>query len=120
MGRGEHLFDARAIRLRVILEYHLRLAGRRRKDPVPEKLSLSALNRQQFRHIRVGGFLVLVLLLDLPLILGDDRKRLSKRHGAVSVLAYRDQGYMPQATFNFLALLGWSPGDDREKLDRTI
>jgi glutamyl-tRNA synthetase len=54
----------------------------------------------------------------LPLILGDDRKRLSKRHGAVSVLAYRDQGYLPQATFNFLALLGWSPGDDREKLDR--
>ena len=54
----------------------------------------------------------------VPLILGDDRKRLSKRHGAVSVLAYRDQGYMPQATFNFLALLGWSPGDDREKLDR--
>jgi len=54
----------------------------------------------------------------LPLILGDDRKRLSKRHGAVSVLAYRDQGYLPQAMFNFLALLGWSPGDDREKLDR--
>jgi glutamyl-tRNA synthetase len=54
----------------------------------------------------------------LPLILGDDRKRLSKRHGAVSVLAYRDEGYLPQAMFNFLALLGWSPGDDREKLDR--
>jgi len=54
----------------------------------------------------------------LPLILGEDRKRLSKRHGAVSVLANRDQGYLPQAMFNFLALLGWSPGDDREKLDR--
>jgi glutamyl-tRNA synthetase len=52
----------------------------------------------------------------LPLILGDDKKRLSKRHGAVSVLAYREQGYLPQAMLNFLALLGWSPGDDRQKM----
>jgi glutamyl-tRNA synthetase len=55
----------------------------------------------------------------LPLILGEDRKRLSKRHGAVSVLEYRDRGYLPDAMFNFLALLGWSPGDDRQLLDRT-
>jgi glutamyl-tRNA synthetase len=54
----------------------------------------------------------------LPLILGPDRKRLSKRHGAVSVLQYRDRGYLPEAMFNFLALLGWSPGGDREVLDR--
>jgi len=54
----------------------------------------------------------------LPMILGDDRKRLSKRHGAVSVLAYRDLGYLPEAILNFLALLGWAPGDDREKLSR--
>jgi len=54
----------------------------------------------------------------LPLILGADKKRLSKRHGAVSVLEYRDRGYLPQAMFNFLALLGWSPGGDREKLER--
>ena len=54
----------------------------------------------------------------LPLILGDDKKRLSKRHGAVSVLSYRDQGYMADAMFNFLTLLGWSPGDDRQALDR--
>lgn len=52
----------------------------------------------------------------LPLILGEDRKRLSKRHGATSVLQYRDDGYLPEALFNFLALLGWSPGDDRQKM----
>jgi glutamyl-tRNA synthetase len=54
----------------------------------------------------------------LPLILGTDKKRLSKRHGAVSVTEYRDHGYLPQAMFNFLALLGWSPGDGREKMSR--
>ena len=54
----------------------------------------------------------------LPLILGPDKKRLSKRHGAVSVTEYRDKGYLPQAMFNFLALLGWSPGEGREKMTR--
>ncbi len=53
----------------------------------------------------------------VPLILGPDGKRLSKRHGALSVLAYRDDGYLPEGMLNFLALLGWSPGDDREVLD---
>src|SRR5512139_457946 len=46
----------------------------------------------------------------LPMIFGEDKKKLSKRHGAVSVLAYREMGYLPDAMFNFLALLGWSPG----------
>jgi glutamyl-tRNA synthetase len=50
----------------------------------------------------------------LPLILGPDKKRLSKRHGATSVTEYRERGYLPEAMVNFLALLGWSPGDDRE------
>jgi glutamyl-tRNA synthetase len=54
----------------------------------------------------------------LPLILGPDKKRLSKRHGAVSVTEYRDHGYLPEAMFNFLALLGWSPGEGREKMTR--
>lgn len=52
----------------------------------------------------------------LPLILGSDRKRLSKRTGATSAEEYRDQGIVPQALFNFLLLLGWSPGGDREIL----
>lgn len=50
----------------------------------------------------------------VPLILGPDRTRLSKRHGATSVSAYRDEGFLPEAFRNFLALLGWSSGDDRE------
>ena len=54
----------------------------------------------------------------LPLILGPDKQRLSKRHGATSVMAYAEMGYLPEAFFNFLALLGWSPGDDREIMSR--
>jgi glutamyl-tRNA synthetase len=54
----------------------------------------------------------------VPLILGPDRKRLSKRHGATSVTEYARQGYVPEAMVNFLALLGWSPGDDRELFTR--
>ncbi|HJT16901.1 MAG TPA: glutamate--tRNA ligase [Thermoanaerobaculia bacterium] len=50
----------------------------------------------------------------LPLILGQDRKRLSKRTGATSAEEYRDLGVLPEALFNFLTLLGWSPGGDRE------
>ncbi|MCI0414730.1 glutamate--tRNA ligase [bacterium] len=50
----------------------------------------------------------------LPLILGPDKKRLSKRHGAVAVEEYRNQGILPEALVNFLALLGWNPGDERE------
>jgi glutamyl-tRNA synthetase len=52
----------------------------------------------------------------IPLILGEDRSRLSKRHGAASVTSYREEGYMPEAVVNFLALLGWSPGNDKEIL----
>lgn len=50
----------------------------------------------------------------LPLILGEDGKRLSKRHGATSVEYFRDKGYLPGAVVNYLALLGWNAGDDRE------
>ena len=53
----------------------------------------------------------------VPLILGEDRSRLSKRHGATSVLSYRDRGILPEAFNNFLALLGWSDGTDRELFD---
>jgi glutamyl-tRNA synthetase len=56
----------------------------------------------------------------VPMILGSDGERLSKRHGAVSVMQYRDEGYLPEAVVNYLARLGWSHGDDemfsREKL----
>lgn len=51
------------------------------------------------------------LYAHVPMILGDDGKRLSKRHGAVSVMQYRDEGYLPQALLNYLVRLGWSHGD---------
>jgi glutamyl-tRNA synthetase len=53
-----------------------------------------------------------------PLILGPDRAKLSKRHGAMSVLEYRDQGYLPEALFNFLVLIGWSLDDKTEIMTR--
>jgi len=54
----------------------------------------------------------------VPLIFGPDKKRLSKRHGATSVSDYQQRGYLPDAMVNFLALLGWSPGGDREVFSR--
>ncbi len=48
----------------------------------------------------------------VPMILGSDKARLSKRHGATSVIAYRDMGYLPEALLNYLVRLGWSHGDD--------
>ena len=52
----------------------------------------------------------------LGMILGADGKKLSKRHGAAGVEEFRDQGFLPEALVNFLALLGWSPGEDRERM----
>ena len=54
----------------------------------------------------------------VPQVVGPDRKPLSKRHGSTSVQAFREQGFLPEAMVNYLSLLGWSPGDDREQLSR--
>ncbi len=56
----------------------------------------------------------------VPMILGPDGKRLSKRHGANSVSDYRAEGILPDAMANFLALLGWSPGTDEEVMSREV
>jgi glutamyl-tRNA synthetase len=53
----------------------------------------------------------------LPLILGPDRAKLSKRHGAVALEEFRDAGYLPEALVNYLSLLGWAPEDGREVMD---
>jgi nondiscriminating glutamyl-tRNA synthetase len=50
----------------------------------------------------------------VSLILGKDRSKMSKRHGSTSVVAYRNQGYLPEALVNFLALLGWAPEGEEE------
>ena len=55
----------------------------------------------------------------IPMILGEDGSRLSKRHGATSVTEYRDKGYLSHALVNFLSLLGWSPGNDQEIISIT-
>ena len=54
----------------------------------------------------------------LPMLLGADRSKLSKRHGAVAITEYREQGYLPEAMVNFLTLLGWSLDDKTELLSR--
>ena len=51
----------------------------------------------------------------VPLVNGPDGQKLSKRHGATSITEFREQGYLPEALFNFLALLGWSPGEGEER-----
>lgn len=61
-------------------------------------------NRPEFAHI--------------SLILGNDRQKMSKRHGATSLIQYRELGYLPAALFNFLALLGWSPEGEQEILSK--
>ncbi|MBU1933532.1 MAG: glutamate--tRNA ligase [Candidatus Omnitrophica bacterium] len=53
----------------------------------------------------------------IPLILAPDKSRLSKRFGAVAISEYREKGYLPEAMINYLALLGWSPGDNREFME---
>jgi nondiscriminating glutamyl-tRNA synthetase len=60
------------------------------------------------------GFPHTIQYAHLPLILGEDRTKLSKRHGDNSVTRFRKEGYLPEAVVNFLALLGWNPGDERE------
>jgi glutamyl-tRNA synthetase len=53
----------------------------------------------------------------LPMVVGMDRKKLSKRHGSVSIQEFRRQGFLPETLRNYLALLGWAPKDGRERLD---
>jgi glutamyl-tRNA synthetase len=54
----------------------------------------------------------------VPLICGFDGARLSKRHGATAIEEFKENGFLPDALFNYLCLLGWAPGDDREKMSR--
>ena len=56
----------------------------------------------------------------LPMILGPDRAKLSKRHGAASILEYRDRGFLPEAMVNFMALLGWSLDDKTDVMSRAV
>jgi glutamyl-tRNA synthetase len=66
---------------------------------------------RQIQLYRALGFPV-PQFAHVPMILGSDKARLSKRHGATSVIAYRDMGFLPEALLNYLVRLGWSHGDD--------
>ncbi|MFC1974233.1 glutamate--tRNA ligase [Chloroflexota bacterium] len=72
------------------------------------------------RHVMLYGALgyELPLFAHLPMILGGDRSKLSKRHGATALTEYRDQGYLPQVMLNFLALFGWALDDHTEVFSR--
>ena len=67
----------------------------------------------QAMHVGVEDYPVFA---HLPFVMGADNAKLSKRNGEVSIAWYRDKGFLPEAICNYLALLGWSPGDDREEL----
>ena len=56
----------------------------------------------------------------LPLLFGPDGKKLSKRHGDTSVLSFKDKGILPESLFNYMCLLGWSPGNDLEIFDKKL
>lgn len=60
------------------------------------------------------GFESEMLYAHLPLVLGKDKSKLSKRHGATSLIEFKEQGYLPEAMINMMAFLGWNPGDERE------
>ena len=73
------------------------------------------------RHVRLFEALdyPVPIYVHTPVILGPDGGKLSKRHGAKSVLEYADEGYLPEAVFNFLAIVGWSPDGETEILERS-
>ncbi len=73
------------------------------------------------RHVQLHQTLgwELPVYAHVPVILGPDKGKLSKRHGAKSVLEYRDEGYLPEAMLNFLVLLGWSSGTEQEIFSRS-
>lgn len=70
-------------------------------------------------HIYDALHLKTPLFAHVSMILAPDRSKLSKRHGATSVQEFRDDGYLPEALVNYLALLGWSPGDDTTLMQLT-
>lgn len=96
--------------------YHLSVVA----DDIDMRLShiirgadhISNTPKQVLQYQALGA--TLPVFAHVPLILGPDKTRLSKRHGATSVMAYKEMGIVPEAFRNFLALLGWSPGSEHK------
>jgi glutamyl-tRNA synthetase len=118
---GAHLEDFVVLRSDGHPTYHLSVVS----DDVEMKIThvvrgddhISNTPKQILLYLALGA--KVPKFAHVPLILGPDKKRLSKRHGATSVMEYARQGYLPEAMTNFLSLLGWSPGSgDRELFTR--
>jgi glutamyl-tRNA synthetase len=95
----------------VVDDHHMRISHIMRAD---EWISSTALHVMLYAAFGWSP----PLFAHLPMILGPDKSKLSKRHGATTVIEYRREGYLPEALFNFLALLGWSLDDRTEMFTR--
>jgi glutamyl-tRNA synthetase len=110
---NEELEDFVLLRSDAVPTYHLSVVA----DDLDMRLThiirgadhISNTPKQVLQYLALGK--PLPVFAHLPLILGPDKSRLSKRHGATSVLAYQDMGIVPEAFRNFLGLLGWTPGN---------
>ena len=124
--RGEVVFDASTLDDFVLLKsdgfptYHLANVVDDHAMEISHVLRADEWLSSTPRHVLLYSALGYgpPLFAHLPMILGSDRSKLSKRHGATSIGWYRDQGYLPEAMLNFLALLGWSLDDKTELMGR--
>jgi glutamyl-tRNA synthetase len=104
-----NLVDDRAMEITHVIR------GEEHLSNTPKQLLLgAALNAVEGRNVPAPVF------AHLPLLVNEQRKKLSKRRDPVAVESYRDKGFLPEAMVNFLALLGWSPKGDEEKVDRSV
>ncbi len=124
--RGEVEFDSRQLDDQVLLKsdgfptYHLAVVVDDTAMEITHILRAEEWLPSVPKHLLLYRWLGydVPVFAHLPLLLNEDRSKMSKRKGDVAVGAFRDQGYLPDALVNFLALLGWSPGDDRELMTR--
>ena len=124
--RGEVSFENRLLDDFIILKsdgfptYHLAVVVDDHEMKISHVLRAEEWLPSTPRHLHIYAALGYSLpkFGHLPMILGPDRDKLSKRHGATSILEYRDNGYLPQAMSNFMVLLGWSLDDKTEVMTR--
>jgi len=124
--RGEVVFEAATLDDLVLLKsdgfptYHLANVVDDHLMKISHVLRADEWLSSTPRHVMLYDALGLELprYAHLPMILGSDRSKLSKRHGSTSVMEYRDKGYLPDAVVNFLALLGWSLDDKTDIISR--
>tara|TARA_B100000941_G_scaffold219053_1_gene161775 strand:- start:259 stop:1728 length:1470 start_codon:yes stop_codon:yes gene_type:complete len=125
MKRGKLIFDLAKIDDFIILKadgmptYHLANVVDDSKMKISHVLRGEEWISSTPKHLLIYDFINAQVpeFIHLPLIFGKDKSKLSKRHGANSIIEYKNQGLLPNALLNYLALLGWSPGNDLEFLN---